>query len=171
MIPTTEKNIGERLFFRFCLIYSAFFVPLLLAIYRGLPIPVPADTGKFQFILLALVLLGGLTVICGTYLHFMCMLKAASDAAIFTRITQMVKSSAIGIFQWNALFLLLTLSTLLFLCTAATACRFSFSCRMRDFKLIFSKSFAQYLLRSLLFLALAVLLAFLFSRAEVLLPH
>lgn len=171
MIPTTEKNIGERLFFRYFLIYIAAFVPLLLAVRRGLPLPCPDEAGRFQFVLLALCLIGGVTVISGAYLPLLCAIKAGADAALFYRITQMVKTGAIGIFGWNTFFLLLALSLFLFLITACTACRFSFSCRARDFRLIFSKPFAKFLLLGLVYLALALLLAFLFARAGELLPR
>ena len=171
MIPTTEKNIGERLFFRYFLIYTAAFVPLLLIVRRGLPIPYPDMAGLFQLIVLALALFGGVTVISGVYLPILCIIKAGADAAFFHRITKMVKTDAIGMLEWNALFLLSALSLFLFLFAASASCRFSFSCRKRDFSLVLSKPFAQFLLQCAICMALSLLLMFLFSRAEEMLPR
>lgn len=171
MMPTTEKNVGERLFFRYLLIYLSVFVPFLLSVSRGLPLPAPVCAGQFQLILLSLSLLGGVMTVSGVYLPLLCAAKAAADAATFSRITAMVRTEAIGFLQWNVWFLLSALSAFLFFAAAATACRFSYSHRERDFRLIFSKPFGRYLLQGLIFLSLAVLLAFLFSRAGELLPR
>lgn len=171
MMPTTEKNVGERLFFRYLLIYLSVLVPMLLSVARGLPIPAPYSAGEFQLILLTLAFLGGVSTISGVWLFLLCACKAAGDAASLFRITAMVKTKAIGMLPWNTCFLLLALSAFLFIGTAATACRFSFSHRERDLRLIFSKPFARYLFRCLIFLLISVLLAYLFSRAGDLLPR
>lgn len=171
MMPSTEKNIGERLFLRYLLIYLSVFVPLLLLAFRAFPLPFPADAGRFQLILLAFALFGGVVTINGLYLPLLCAVKAAADAAIFFRVTTMVRTKAIGFLPWNVWFLLSALSAFLLFGVAAAACRFSFSHRERDFRLIFSKPFARYALQGCVYLLLAVLLAFLFFRAEELLPR
>ena len=81
MIPTTEKNIGERLFFRYFLIYIAAFVPLLLAVRRGLPLPCPAEAGRFSSVLFSLFLFGGVPEMSGGDSPLVFVIKAGGRAA------------------------------------------------------------------------------------------
>lgn len=167
---STEENIKERLFLRFFAVYLVIFPIAILAIVRGAPAFMPQNIALFQFLMVPLALLGGLMTVSRVYLFFACAVKSISDANLFLHVTRLVRTGAVGILQWNACFFLLTLSLLLFSCSCAGACHFSFSCKERDLKLIFSRSFGTYLIKMLIFTLLALSLYLLFSRLEGLLP-
>lgn len=168
--PTTEENVRERLFLRFFAVYLVIFPIAMLAIARGVPAYIPKNIGLFQFLMVPLALLGGLMTVSKVYLFLICAIKSVSDAALFLRVTRMVRTGAVGLWQWNACFFLLALSLLLFSFSCAGACLFSFSSKERDLKLVFSKPFGAYLIKMLILTSLALSLYLLFSRLEGLLP-
>lgn len=168
--PTTMENAGDRLFLRFFLIYLVFFLTALLTGMRFTFVCLPENIGLFQFLMIPLALLGGLMTVSKVYLFLISAVKAVSDAAFLLRVSAMVRTGAVGFWQWNAAFFLLAFSLLIFTFACSKACLFSFSNRERDLRLIFSKAFAAYLFKIFVLTLLALSLYFLFSRLETLLP-
>lgn len=162
--PTNPQNASSRLFLRFCLYYIAAFVIGLLLTLRDLLVPAIAAVGAVQLIFFSLAFLGALLTITKPYLCFLTLLKGGYDAAVLYCVTSLTQSGTVGILPWNACFFSILLTVVLFMLMASNAACFNFFQPERDLKLIFSRNFGHFLIRSLILFAIALSLYFLWPR-------
>ena len=154
--PTNRNNATSRLFLRFFLCYLITVPVAVLCAVRGLLDLTPQRVGTVEFCFIPLSLLGAFLTVTKPYLIVLTVIKSFYDVAFLYQVSQWVLLGAIGILPWNACFLILIFSMLLFCFAAARAELFSFLHPARDVQLILSRPFGQYLLEILLFSALAL---------------
>lgn len=159
--PTNDTNATSRLFLRFFLCYLLTVPVAVLCAVRGL-LDLSLDTvGTVEFCFIPLSLLGALLTVTKPYLIVLTVIKSFYDVAFIYQVTRWALLGAIGLLPWNACFLILVFSMILFCFSAARAELFSFLYPARDAKLILSRPFGGYLLEILLFSALALSLYYL----------
>lgn len=159
--PTNTVNAPSRLFLRFFLAYALTVPIALLFAVRGLMALNLSQAGLVEFFFIPLSLLGAFLTVTKPYLIILALIKSFYDVALLYQVSQWVRLGAIGILPWNACFLLLVFSVILFCMTAARAELFSFLHPARDLQLVLSRAFGSYLLEMLLFTALALSLYYL----------
>ena len=163
-VPTTSQNVSARLFWRYTAIYIAAATVGVLSSIRGVTLPFLGQVGAVGLWLTGLSALAALLVVSNFYLLALSAFKGFFDAQLIHRLVLLVRADQVGFVCFNACFLLVAASVLLFLPMGALAARFSYENHGRDFELVFSKPFLRYLLRALLLIFLAVAISFLWSR-------
>ena len=169
-LPTSNENIGARLFLRYAALYaSAVTIGVFLSM-RGAFLFLIERTPMTAFLFIPLAAGAALLTVSNTYLFVLTVLKGIFDAQLLFRITLFVRGGSAGFWEWNGCFFLVAASLTLFLLAAMGAARFSFENHERDLILIFSKPFAKYLSEVLLLCALALIIYFIWPRLLSLLP-
>ena len=162
--PTNSQNVTSRLFFRFFICYLLTVpVATLSGARKALSVSV-GSVGAIETAFVLLALLGALLTIAKPYLYALTLTKAFFDGAVLWQITTWSRAVGIGILSFNACLLLLILSLLLFIMTAARAELFAFLTTARDARLLFSRRFAKFLAEALVLLALALSLYYLWPQ-------
>lgn len=162
--PTTGENAVSRLFLRFFLCYLLAAPVALMIALRGVWVPTVSEAGAPLFFFVPLALLGALLTVTKPYLLVLTVLKAFYDVGLLYSITLWTRQGYGGLLPWNASFLLIVFSLLLFCIAAACAELFSFLHPARDARLLFSRPFGRYLIESLLFAAIALSAYFLWPQ-------
>lgn len=159
--PTTRQNVKSRLFVRFFLLYWLAFPVGVLLYLRGARFIRPDAARILVTLPAALALAGAILTISKPYLFLLSVGFGLTHAFLIADKTAGVFRGEITWLPYNGYLLLVLLSCLLYCYTAAQACWFAFSARDRDLTLLFSRSFAKYLLLSLIITALLLSLWFL----------
>ncbi len=159
--PTNVQNAEGRLFLRFFLFYGLSFVVGILLYVRGARFVRPDAARPFVVFPAALALLGALLTVSGPYLTLLSVGKGLCDAVLLAGVTARVFGGEVTWLPYNGFLLLTLLSCLTFCYAAARACWFAFSTKERDLKLLFSRSFARFLLLSVIIAALLTVIWFL----------
>ena len=159
--PTTASNVMSRLFFRFFLAYLAACPIACFLGTKGIPRLAIFGEGDIALLFVLLALLGAFSTISKPYLLLLAFLKGFYDTALLYEVSCLIGTGKIGVLAWNACFLLVLFSLLLFAVAAARAQLFSFVNAKRDMQLLLSGSFWLYLFEAVFFLALALSLYFL----------
>ena len=169
-VQTTAQNVSVRLFWRYTAVYAAAIVVGELTSMRGVTLPFLGRVGEVGLWLTALTALAAVLVVSNAYLTMLSAFKGFFDAQLVRRIILFVRTDQVGFWLFNACFLLVAVSAMLFLPTGALAARFSYESHGRDFELVFSKPFLNYVIRALLLILLAAAVSVLWSRLLKYLP-
>ncbi len=170
LLPTSNENLGARLFIRYATLYACAVAIGVLLGMRDAFLFFGEHTATVSFLSIPLAAGAMLLTISNTYLLLLTVLKGIFDAQLLFRITLLVRSGNAGFWEWNGALFLVAASLILFLLAAMGAARFSFENQERDLSLILSKPFCKYLLEALLLCALATILYFIWPRLLSLLP-
>jgi len=162
--PTDQTNVASRLLLRFVIAYLPAIPLSWILATRGVADIAPETVGQIEFWLIPLALLGAFLTVSKPYLLLLSFGKGFYDTALLYRVTMLASEGSLGILPWNACFLLILLSLLLFALAAARAQLFSFSSKSRDLRLLCTGSFWLYLFECIFFLALAFSLTVLWPR-------
>ena len=162
--PTNSRNVTSRLFFRFFICYLATVPVAALSHTRGVLSFSVSSVGMVETVFVMLALLGALLTIAKPYLYALTLAKAFYDGILLCTVTAWARAGSIGILSWNACFLMLILSLLLFAVTAARAELFAFLTTARDTRLLFSRRFAKFLAEAMVLLALSLSLYYLWPQ-------
>ena len=169
-VSTTAQNVSARLFWRYAAVYAAASVVGALTSARDMTLPFLGVAGRMELWLTALAAVAALLLVSNAYLLMLSAFRGFLDAQLVYRIVLLVRANQVGFWLFNACFLLLAVSLMLFLITGASAARFSYENHGRDFDLILSKPFGCYFIRTLVLIALAWVVCFLWSRTLTSLP-
>ena len=153
--PTTAQNAGGRLFLRFFLCYIAAAALAVLALKKGLPLPL-ITPWRWEFLFVPAALLAAFLTISRPYLFFLTITKSFYDMAILLRMIALARTDSITVLLWNVGFICLIGSVLLFCFAASRACWFSFAVSARDFRLVFSRDFLLFLVEMVIMTALSL---------------
>lgn len=170
MQPTTKENLDLRLGLRYLLFYLAALTVGTLPAARGVLLFSPGTVCDSALIAVSLAAPAAFLTVGNSYLALLTVMKGLYDAALMYTATLLVRGGSIGLLHWNASFILVALSLVLFLFVACRASKFFFENSARDLALILSKPFFIYLLQVLAALALAFIVYLLWQRLGLFVP-
>ena len=165
-MKTTKENLRYRLYLRFACILLLSLLCSALLFYRAEGAPADA-VGLFAFLPIPLALLAPLLSVPNSYLCTLSLVYGAYNGALLAHSIRLVQTGSIGFFSFNAAFLLIAFSLMLYLLAAAKACQFAFENPARDTALIFKRAFFKYSAETVLFTALSVSVYYLWSKLPI----
>ena len=165
-----RQDLYIRLFFRFLVCYLLILTIGYVCAAKGLGFLWRDHIARSVPLFVVLALIGGFSSISNIYLLLLTAVKALWEAQIVYRAVLLIQAGSMMLLTANACLLSLYFSLLVFTAAAALACRFAFENRLRDLRLLCSRSGARYLLQSLCLFSLALLSYLLWSHLLSLSP-
>lgn len=132
----------------------------LFSVRRTLPVP-DADVGLVQFLFIPLALLAAFLTLGKPYSLILAGIKSFYDMALLLFLFRTVRGHSNAFLAFNASMLYVVFSLLLFCMALARASLFTYDTKERDLQLLLSRHFLGFLFESLLFVALALSLYYL----------